>query len=332
MTLFRGIPVSIKGSGMYVPERIVTNHELSKLVDTSDQWITERTGIRKRRIASPEECTTTFAELAARSALSDAQVEAEAVDMIIVATNSPDMLFPGVSAVIQGRLGTTRAGAFDLQAGCTGGVYALAVAVSGIASGLWKNVLVVGSETISRLVDWSDRNICVLFGDGAGAVLLGPSGEGEGRFISSALRADGAKADLLTLPAGLARHPSSHETVDRKMHYVTMKGNDVFKFVNRAIPPFVEELCVKSGLHLDDISWWFFHQANQRIIERTAARLGIPMERIVINIHEYGNTSAASLFIALDEFLRAKRMRKGQRLLFSAFGAGMTYGGIIYEA
>lgn len=332
MTLFQGIPVCIKGTGIALPERILTNDDMSRMVETSDQWIRERTGIAERRIASPDEHTSTFAERAARSALHDADMAPGDIDMIIVATNSPDMLFPGVAPTIQGALGATRAGAFDLQSGCTGGVYALAVGVGGIACGLWENVLVVGSETISRIVDWTDRNTCVLFGDGAGAVVLSRSQKGDGRFLSAELRSDGTKSDYLTLPAGLTLHPASHETVDRRMHYVTMKGNEVFKFVNRVIPVFLEEYCGSSGLVLDDIDWWFFHQANRRIIERAAARLKIPMEKVVINIEHYGNTSAASLFIALNEFLEEKRLQKKQKVLFTAFGAGMTYGGIIYEA
>ena len=332
MAFFQGTSVSLWGSGIYVPEKILTNDDLSKLVETSDEWIRDRTGIQRRHIAAPGEFTSTIAEKAGRAALDDAGVDPSELDMIIVATNSPDTLFPGVGPKVQGLLGARNAGAFDVQSGCTSGVYSMAIAAGGIASGMWKRVLVIGAEVLSPLIDWTDRNTCVLFGDGAGAVLLGPSREGEGRFLSAELRCDGTKHDQITLRGGLVEHPATCATVEEKLHYVTMKGNDVFKFVNRTIPPFLREYCEASGLTPDDIDWWFFHQANQRIIERSAERLGISSDKVILNIAEYGNTSAASLFIALSEFLREKRLRKGEKLLFTAFGAGMTYGGIIYEA
>ncbi|MDD4613045.1 MAG: 3-oxoacyl-[acyl-carrier-protein] synthase III C-terminal domain-containing protein, partial [Synergistaceae bacterium] len=206
------------------------------------------------------------------------------------------------------------------------------IATGGIASGVWKNVLVVGAEVLSRIIDWTDRNTCVLFGDGAGAMVLGPAADGEGHFISANMRSDGTKHDQITLLGGLVEYPASGETLEKKLHYVAMKGNDVFKFVNRVIPPFLKEYCLESGFQPEDISWWFFHQANQRIIDKTAERLGINPEKVVINIHEYGNTSAASVFLALCEFMREGKLQKGEKLLFTAFGAGMTYGGIIYEA
>ena len=332
MAIFQGIPVSLWGSGMYVPEKVLTNDDLSKLVETSDEWIRDRTGIQRRHIAAEGELTSSVAEKAARAALDDAGVDPSELDMIIVATNSPDTLFPGVGPKVQGLLGALNAGAFDVQSGCTSGVYAMALAAGGIASGLWKRVLVIGAEVLSPLIDWTDRNTCVLFGDGAGAVLLGPSREGEGRFLSAELRCDGTKHEQITLPGGVVEHPATCETVKNKLHYVAMKGNDVFKFVNRTIPPFLRDYCGASGFSPEDIDWWFFHQANQRIIERSAERLGISPDKVILNIAEYGNTSAASLFIALSEFLREKRLRKGEKLLFTAFGAGMTYGGILYEA
>lgn len=332
MAFFQGTPVSLWGSGMYVPEKVLTNDDLSKLVETSDEWIRDRTGIQRRHIAAEGELTSTVAEKAARAALDDAGVDPSELDMIIVATNSPDTLFPGVGPKVQGLLGALNAGAFDVQSGCTSGVYSMAVAAGGIASGMWKRVLVIGAEVLSPLIDWTDRNTCVLFGDGAGAVVLGPSREGEGKFISAELRSDGTKHEQITLPGGMVQHPASAETVKNKLHYVAMKGNDVFKFVNRTIPPFLRDYCGASRFSPEDIDWWFFHQANQRIIERSAERLGISPDKVILNIAEYGNTSAASLFIALSEFLREKRLRKGEKLLFTAFGAGMTYGGIIYEA
>lgn len=332
MGFFNGIPVSIKGTGMYVPEKVLTNDDLSEMVETNDEWIRERTGICRRHIAAEGELTSSVAEKAARDALRDSGMEPSELDMIIVATNSPDTLFPGVAPKVQGLLGADKAGAFDVQAGCTSGVYAIALAVNGIASGLWKKVLVIGAEVLSRIINWTDRNTCVLFGDGAGAMVFGSAEGDEGRFISADLRSDGTKHDQITLLGGLVEYPASDETIEQKLHYVAMKGNDVFRFVNRIIPPFLRQYCIDSGFVPEDIDWWFFHQANQRIIERAAERLGISAERVVINIDEYGNTSAASVFIALCEFMKEKKMKKGQKLLFTAFGAGMTYGGIIYES
>ncbi len=331
MAFFQGVPVTIRGSGMYVPSKVVTNEELSKIVETSDEWIRERTGIRRRHIAEAGELTSALAERAGRAALENAGVSSSEVDMIIVATNSPDTLFPGVAPKVQGLLGAEKSGAFDVQSGCTSGVYSIVLAVNGIASGIWRNVLVIGAEVLSPLVDWTDRNTCVLFGDGAGAMLLGPS-NGEGRFLSAELRADGTKHDQITLLGGLIENPVSLESIEQKKHFVAMKGNDVFKFVNRVIPPFLKDFCEDSGLSADAIDCWFFHQANQRIIERAAERLGIAPERVFINLDEYGNTSAASVFIALSEYMKLGRLHPGQRLLFTAFGAGMTYGGVIYES
>ncbi|MDI9370032.1 MAG: ketoacyl-ACP synthase III [Synergistaceae bacterium] len=330
MALFQGVPAAVRGIGRHVPERVLTNEDLSRMVDTSDEWIRERTGIQRRHIAEAGELTSELALKAGRAALEDAGVSPNELDMVIVATNSPDTLFPGVAPKVQGLLGADRAGAFDVQSGCTSGVYSIALGVSGIASGIWRNVLVIGAEVLSALIDWSDRNTCVLFGDGAGAVLLAPS-EGRGRFLSAGLRSDGTKHDQITLLGGLVEHPASQETLAEKKHFVTMKGNDVFKFVNRVIPPFLKELCEDSGLSVGDIDWWFFHQANRRIIERAAERLGIAPDRVFINLDEYGNTSAASVFIALSDFAGQGRLVSGQRLLLTAFGAGMTYGGVIYE-
>jgi 3-oxoacyl-[acyl-carrier-protein] synthase-3 len=332
MGFFNGVPVSIKGTGMYVPEKVLTNQDLTAMVDTSDEWIRDRTGIRRRHIAAEGELTSSIAEKASREALRNSGISPEDLDMVIVATNSPDTLFPGVAPKLQGMLEAKKAGAFDVQSGCTSGVYSMAIAAGGIASGVWKNVLVVGAEVLSRIIDWTDRNTCVLFGDGAGAMVLGPAADGEGHFISADMRSDGTKHDQITLLGGLVEYPASGETLEKKLHYVAMKGNDVFKFVNRVIPPFLKEYCLESGFQPEDISWWFFHQANQRIIDKTAERLGINPEKVVINIHEYGNTSAASVFLALCEFMREGKLQKGEKLLFTAFGAGMTYGGIIYEA
>lgn len=331
VSLFCGKPVSLLGTGFYVPERILTNFDLEKMVDTSDKWIVERTGIRTRHLAAEEQTTTDLAYQASLRALEKAGVLAEDIDMILVSTNSPDMLFPGVSAKLQGALGASHAGACDIQAGCTSPVYAMALAVGGIASGLWQNVLVVGAESLSRLVDWEDRNTCVLFGDGAGALVLAASLDGKSRFISADLRADGTKSDLLAFPGGMAQYPASHETVEAKMHYVKMKGNEIFKFVNREIPAFLRGFCEKSGVDPSDIDCWIFHQANLRIIEDIAKRLKVDMGKVFVDVDKYGNTSSASVLIALDEALTSGKIQKGQKVLMSSFGAGMTYGAILFE-
>lgn len=332
MSLFSGRIASISGTGSYIPEKVLTNHDLSEMVETDDQWIVERTGIRERHIAAEGELTSDLAVKAAERALEDAGLVSEDIDMIIVATNTPDTLFPGVGPIVQGKLGAKNAGAFDLQAGCTSCIYAMAVGASGIASGLWQNVLVIGAEVLSKIINWEDRNTCVLFGDGAGAVVLtSPNKEGPA-IISARLCADGEKSGHITLPAGLISQPATHETVDKKLHYVHMKGNEVFRFVNRVLPPFLKELCKTSRLSVDDIDWWIFHQANLRIMESVMKRLGISSEKAVVDLDKYGNTSAASTLIALDEALKENRINEGDKVLLTSFGAGMTYGAIIYQA
>lgn len=331
MGLFSGREVSILGTGMYVPERIMTNDDLSKMVETSDEWIRERTGIRERRIARDDELTSDLAYNASLVALKDSGVLPSELDMVIVATNTPDTLFPGVAPKLQGRLKASRAGAFDVQSGCTGCIYAITVAVSGIACGLWNKVLVVGAEVLSRIINWQDRNTCVLFGDGAGALVLGPSLSGQGHFISAELRSDGARSDLITLPGGLIEHPASEETLREGLHYVHMKGNDVFKFVNRLLPSFLKKMVQTAGYQSDQIDWWLFHQANLRIVEGVLRRLDVDMDKAFVNLDRYGNTSAASIFLALAELFDNVNLVKGQKLVLSSFGAGMTYGAILYE-
>jgi 3-oxoacyl-[acyl-carrier-protein] synthase-3 len=332
MANYAGIPVSIRGTGRFLPERVMTNAELEVLVETSDQWIRERTGIRERRIAAEGQNTSDLAAGAGRIALADAGISPEELDMIIVATNSPDTIFPAVSAKAQGLLGATRSGATDLQSGCTSSVYALAMGTSGVASGLWRNVLVVGAEVLSRFIDWGDRNTCVLFGDGAGAVLLAPAAPGEGRILSADLKSDGTRHEYITLPASGTELPASAETVAGNLHKVHMKGNEVFKFVNRLLPTYLEEFCVSSGIQPGQVDWWIFHQANLRIMEGVLRRFGIAEERTLINLDRYGNTSSASVFLVLDEARRDGRIRPGQKVVISSFGAGMTWGALLYEA
>lgn len=330
MSIKFAVPVAFLGTGMYVPERIVTNEDLSKMVDTSDEWITERTGIKKRHIASEGEVTSQFAAKAGLEALKASGVAPEDLDMIIVGTNSPDMLFPGVGPLVQSIIGASKAGACDVQAGCTGCVYALVLAVAGIGSGLWDRVLVIGAEALSRIVDWSDRNTCVLFGDGAGAVVLGAS-SGKNAVLGAELHADGDKGDYIAFPGGLAAIPATHKSIDAGEHFVKMKGNEVFKYVNKILPPFIRNQCEEAGLDVKDVDAWIFHQANLRIIEGVLRRLDVPEEKAIINLQKYGNTSAASVFLALHEGIAEGRISRGDKVMMVSFGAGMTYGSIILE-
>ena len=332
MPLFSGRPVYVVGTGMHVPERVLTNQELEEMVETTSEWIIERTGIHTRHIAAPGELTSDLAHTAGVRAMEAAGVSAEDLDMILVATNSPDTVFPGVAAKVQGLIGATRSGASDIQSGCTGCVYALAMATAGIASGLWDNVLVVGAEVLSSLIDWQDRNTCVLFGDGAGAAVLSSNRKRAfGRILSSDLRSDGTKHDLICFPGGLVQNPASEKTLEENLHKVQMKGNEVFKFVNQALPGFLHESCDKAGLKVNDIDWWIFHQANLRIIDSVLRRLGVETTKAIVNLERYGNTSAASIFLALHEALADGRFRPSENILITSFGAGMTYGDIIIE-
>ena len=331
MSLLKGVPVGLLGTGMCLPPKVLTNEDLEKMVETSDQWIVERTGIRTRHVADEGMVTTDLAEEASRKALAAAGVAPEELDLILVGTNSPDTLFPCVAAKLQGRLGATKAGASDIQSGCTSSVYAFAYAAAGIASGLFRHVLVVGAEVLSRLVDWTDRNTCILFGDGAGAAVLGRVEEGRGRFLGASLRADGAKHDLITFQGGLVEYPASEETLRDGRHFVRMKGNEVFKFVNRELPPFLEEFCRSVEVEASSVDWWIFHQANWRIMEGVLRRFGVPEEKAVVNLDRYGNTSAASVMIALHEALEDGRIGRGQKVIVTSFGAGMTYGAVLFE-
>jgi 3-oxoacyl-[acyl-carrier-protein] synthase-3 len=332
MPLFSGKPVFVVGTGIHLPKRILTNQDLEKMVDTTDEWIVERTGIRTRHIAAPGELTSDLAYAAGLEALNSAGLKPEDLDMILVATNSPDTLFPGVAAKVQGKLEAVKAGAADIQSGCTGCVYALATASAGIAAGLWENVLVVGAEVLSSLINWQDRNTCVLFGDGAGAMVLSSRATGGlARILSSDLRSDGTRHDLICFPGGLVEHPASPNTLEENLHTVQMKGNEVFKFVNQALPGFLRESCEKSGLKPAEIDWWIFHQANLRIIDSVLKRLQVDPAKAIVNLDKYGNTSAASVFLAFHEALAEGKLAPSQKVLITSFGAGMTYGDIILE-
>jgi 3-oxoacyl-[acyl-carrier-protein] synthase-3 len=310
-----------------VPETVLTNFHLEKMVDTSDAWIVERTGIRERRIASDGEVTSDLAARAARLALEDAGVPAKDVDLVIVATVTPDMPFPSCACVVQGKIGASQAAAFDIGAGCTGFVYALSVAHSLVAAGTYDNVLVIGAETLSRIVNWKDRNTCVLFGDGAGAVLVRPLERSDG-VIACTLGADGTRGDLLTLPGGGSAHPASRDTLEEGLHYIHMQGNQVYRFAVRVMVDATREVIAKAGLTEDDVDLVIPHQANQRLLDLAAERLGTP-EKVYSNVARFGNTSAASIPIALDEASRSGKLKQGARVLLVAFGAGLTWGAAI---
>jgi len=320
----------ITGTGRAVPEKVLTNKDLEEFVDTTDEWIFTRTGIRERRVAGPDESLSTFALPAARAALDMAGVAGKEVDLVICATVTPDMPFPATANLIQDRIGAARAASFDLAAGCTGFVYALGVAERFIESGGAKNALVVGGEVLTKIMDWTDRTTCVLFGDGAGAVLLQASEETDAAeprgIIGSALHSDGSLGDLICLPAGGSKTPISPAVFDARLAYIKMKGNETFKIAVRSLAEVSDEALSQCGLGHGDVAWFIPHQANQRIIDAVGQRLEIRPGHTYVNIDRYGNTSAASIPIALDELNRDGKIQPGDILLFSAFGAGLTWG------
>ncbi len=320
----------ITGWGMAVPENVLTNFELEKIVATSDEWIISHSGIRERRIAQDGQTCSSLASEAALKALELANVYPTDVDLIIVATSSPDQIFPATACSVQDAIGAKNAGAFDLSAACTGFIYALDMASNAIRSGSIKTALVIGSETLSRFVNWQDRNTCILFGDGAGAFVLQASQE-PGGFLGSVLRSDGSGADLLTLPAGGSKQPASPTTVKNGSHYIQMKGREVFRFATRVMAQSTTEVVQKANLNLQDIQLIVPHQANQRIIETAAKSLNFPLERIMINIDRYGNTSTASIPIAVCEAVQNGKINQGDRIVFVAFGAGLTYGAALVQ-
>jgi len=320
----------ITGWGFYVPSRIMTNAELERIVDTSDEWIASRTGIRERRIASDGENTSSMSTRAARVALDRARLRPQDLQMIIVGTCSPDYVFPATACFVQNDLGATKAGAFDIEAACTSFVSALAVARGMIVSGAIQNALVIGAETLSRFLNWKDRTTCVLFGDGAGAVVLEATNASVG-IESVILHSDGSHMDKLLIPAGGARIPATQDTLDRGQHLITMQGGDVFKLAVKSMADAAEEALAEAGLGLDDIALMIPHQANIRIIEQVAKRLHFPMERVFVNIQRYGNTSAASIPIAICEAEATGRLRRGDKVLLVAFGGGFTWGASVLE-
>ncbi len=313
-----------------MPERVLTNFDLEKMVDTSDEWIFTRSGIRERRIAAPDEAASDIILPAARAALQAAGLAPGDLDGIIVGTVSGDMLFPATACLIQDRLGAGKAAAFDISAACCGFIYGVNVAHGLISSGQMNKVLVVGAEVLSKITDWSDRATCVLFGDGAGAAVLEPSEPGSG-VLGTYIRTDGALADLLYIPAGGTRKPATHETIDQRGHFIRMKGDGVFKYAVRAMEDAARYVLDEAGLALDDVDVLIPHQANIRIIDAVQERLGIPADRVIVNLDRYGNTSSASIPIALDEAARNGKMKKGDLVLLVAFGGGLTWGSVLFR-
>ena len=310
----------IAGTGSYLPERVLTNADLERMVETSDQWVTERTGIRERRIAAPDETTGDLAFRAAQSALSDAGVKASELDLIVLGTTTPDIIFPSTACLLQHRLGANGCAAFDVNAACSGFMYALGIADQFIRNGQVRKALVVGSETLSRMLDWSDRSTCVLFGDGAGAVVLEASDEPG--IIATRLHADGAYKHLLYNPVGVSagfRDEPNHGV------RVMMTGNEVFKVAVKTLDRVVDETLEAAGMHESDIDWLIPHQANLRIIEATAKRLKLSMDRVIVTVDRHGNTSSGSVPLALDEAVRSGKVQRGQTLLLEAFGGGFTW-------
>jgi len=319
-----GRPVSITGLGCYAPERVLSNDDLARMVDTSDEWIQTRTGIKERRIAAPEQATSDLCLPAAEAALRDAGVQAIDLDLVIVTTITADMLFPSTAALVADRLGASNAAAYDLSAGCTGFVYGLVQGYAAITAGLARQVLVIGADTISRIVDWSDRATCVLFGDGAGAVVLEPVESGG--FHAFELGADGAGGMELYMPSGGSRRPASAETVAAGEHFVRMNGREVYKFATRVLLSSARAALEVSGKSIRDIDLYVPHQANLRIIEHAAKKLEIEEERVFVNVDRYGNTSSASIPLALGDARAEGRLKDGTLVLMTGMGSGLTWG------
>ncbi|MCX7887227.1 MAG: ketoacyl-ACP synthase III [Verrucomicrobiae bacterium] len=322
--------VHIVGTGSYLPDRILTNADLEKMVDTTDEWITTRSGIKERRIAPDWMCTSDMATEAARRALQQAGVHEHEIDLIICGTVTPDMPFPSTACFVQHKLGARHIPAFDIEAACSGFLYALEIGQQFITSGTYDTVLVIGAEKLSTIVDWQDRSTCVLFGDGAGAAVLRSRGEDHG-ILATCMGANGSQTDILSLPGGGAKFPASKETVSARMHYIKMEGKEVFKNAVIAMHTAAEEVLKKCNLTVSDITCIIPHQANLRIIDALAERLGAPREKVYVNLHRYGNVSAASVAIALDEAAREGRFQHGDLILMVAFGAGLTWASCIIQ-
>jgi 3-oxoacyl-[acyl-carrier-protein] synthase III len=322
--------VHIVGTGSYVPDRVLTNTDLEKMVDTTDEWIVTRTGIKERRIAPDYMCTSDMAVEAARRAMEQAGIREDEIDLIILATITPDMPFPATACLVQQKLGAKKAAAFDMEAACSGFVYGLEIGQQFITSGTFDTVLVIGAEKLSTIVDWQDRQTCVLFGDGAGAAILRSRGDEHG-ILTTCMGADGSQADILLMPGGGAKYPASKESVSAGMHHLKMAGKEVFKNAIIAMQTAAEEALRKCNLTINDIKCVIPHQANSRIIEALAQRLGAPMERVYMNLQRYGNVSAGSVAIALDEAAREGRFQRGDLILLVVFGSGLTWASCVIQ-
>lgn len=320
----------IISTGSYVPKRVLTNYDLEKMVDTSDEWISTRTGIRKRHIAREEEAASDLAYQASVRALRKAGISAKDLDMIIVTTITPDMLFPATACILQDMLGAKKIPAFDLEAACSGFLYGVSVANQFISTGAYETILVVASETLSKIIDWEDRNTCIIFADGAGASILRPSGNTSG-IISFYLGADGGGADLVGVPAGGSRMPASLETIQEHQHYMKMKGNELFKRAVKIMIKAANEALKRGNLTYQDLDFFIPHQANIRIIQAVAKRMNLPPEKVYINLHECGNMSAASVAVALDQAIEEGKVKRGDKVLFTCFGGGLTWASMVAE-
>ena len=327
---FQGRTCSITGVGSYVPAKVLTNHDLEKMVETSDDWITSRTGIKERHIAAPDEFTSDMATNAAQRAMKKAGVTAETIDLIIVATITPDMPFPSTACLVQKKIGAKRAAAFDLEAACSGFIYGLEIAQQFIMSRTYDTVLVIGAEKLSTITDWKDRNTCVLFGDGAGAAVLQSRPNSHG-LLTAVMGADGNNADLLYMPGGGSRCPATLDSVNARMHYLRMSGKETFKNAVQAMETAAVEAMRRCEIEISQIKCVIPHQANRRIIDAVGERLGARPEQLFINLNKYGNTSAASVAIALDEAVESGCVQRGDLILIIVFGAGLTWGAAVIE-
>jgi len=327
---FQGRTCSISGVGAYVPAKVLTNADLEKMVETSDEWITTRTGIKERHIAAEDEFTSDLGAEAARRAMNMADVTAEQIDLIIVATITPDMPFPSTACLVQHKLGATRAAAFDLEAACSGFIYALEIGQQFIMSRTYETVLVIGAEKLSAITDWKDRNTCVLFGDGAGAAIL-QNRQGAHGLLTAVMGADGAKADLLFMPGGGSRCPATVDSISSRQHFLRMEGKETFKNAVQAMQTAAEEALRRCEITISQIKCIIPHQANRRIIDAVGERLGAKPEQLFVNVNKYGNTSAASVGIALDEAVSSGQVQRGDLILLVVFGAGLTWGAAVIE-
>ena len=321
------LSVKISGTGSYLPDKILSNEDLEKIVDTSDEWITTRTGIKERRIAADTQSTSDLATEAAIGAMSDAKLTSDEIDLIIVATISPDAFFPSTACYVQKNIGAINALCFDVSAACSGFLYAMQIAENFISSGQRKNALIIGAEKLSSMVDWEDRNTCVLFGDGAGAAILTADKENEGskKILASVLGSDGRQTDILHVPGGGSACPITPDNADQKLNAIRMQGREVYKYAVNAMRRAAEQVLEKSNMKVEDVDKLIPHQANLRIIEAITDRMGIPSERTFVNLDKYGNTSAAAVAIALDEANKTQSIKKGDIVLLVAFGAGLTW-------